>query len=124
MIQATARIINKTSASASLTTQISAFAGFNFTINVNQLQMKWTDTFTHAGDSSILVAGQPYQRHIAEIPEDAELEQMLIMLDNTPLDCTNPDAGVRDVISWENQIMTFRKKPYSFALRILYPTTL
>lgn len=124
MIQATAQIINKISAHANLTNQISASAVLNFTINVNQLQMKWTDTFTNAGDALILVSGQPYQRHIAEIPETAELEQMLIMLDNTPLDCTNPDSNVRDVISWENQIMTFRKKPLNFSLRILYPTSL
>lgn len=125
MIEATANILNPISATATLQTQISAIAELNFTISINHFSdMKWTDTFTHADDADILVSGQPLQRHIVEIPENVPLNQLLVMLDNTPLDSTHPDASVRDIISWENQIMTFRKKPLNFSLRILYPTTL
>lgn len=123
MIEAIATILNPISSSATLQTEISATAEVNFTIN-HYSNMKWTDTFTHADDPLILVDGEPLQRYIAEIPADTPLDQMLIMLDNTPLDCTNPDAGERDVISWIDQIMTFRKRPQNFSLRIQYPVTL
>lgn len=125
MIEAVATILNQVSASATVMNNITAVAEINFTLSVNHYdQMKWTETFTHAGDALILVSGQPYQRHIAEIPADVPLNQMLIMLDNTPLDCTNPDDDIRDVLTWEDQILTFRKKPLNYSLRILYPTTL
>lgn len=122
MIEASANILNPISAVATLQTQISAIAELNFTISINQYtNMKWTDTFTHADDALILVAGQPKKRLINEIPANTPLDQMLIMLDNTPLDCTNPDANIRDVISFVGNTMTFRNKPYNFSLRILYP---